>query len=242
MAGCQRLHYKNKQRYHLKKKLSKLVKDRTAFVEGFAYRWQTLFQGRGPKRMNTKQGRGVNDTRVIDEDTESDSSISVSSLQHSKGRGPNTTHNGGGRKRTRGDGHFTPYSKKRPENRDIRPFDQSLRHGSTPNCGNGNSSQSKYIGATAQQELQMLSAQNQPPNTTNIPYPSGLGPTNMQTSTAPIDSTFQSSFSNVPNTPSLHHSIQLQTFGKQSTWDPHISSNNTQIQNFPSLGISLPPT
>lgn len=63
------------------KKQSKLMKDRMAFVEGFAYRWQTPLQVRGPRNNKHRNQRLRNKFDVTNEDTESDSSMSTLSSQ-----------------------------------------------------------------------------------------------------------------------------------------------------------------
>lgn len=60
------------------KKQNKLTKDRIAFTEGYAYRWQTPFQSRGPRKMNLKRKQSGNEIDTTDEDTETDSDSSLS--------------------------------------------------------------------------------------------------------------------------------------------------------------------
>lgn len=63
------------------KRQSKLVKDRAAFAEGFAYHWQTPSQGRGPRNNKSKNQHLGNEFGITNEDTESDSSMSTLSSQ-----------------------------------------------------------------------------------------------------------------------------------------------------------------
>lgn len=63
-----------------------MSKDRVAFMEGFAYCWQNPHQGRGPKKNLSAKFVG-NDFGLTEDDTESDSSISVLPSQSSTRRG-----------------------------------------------------------------------------------------------------------------------------------------------------------
>lgn len=57
-----------------------MSKDRMAFIEGFTYRWQNPHQGRGPKKSSITKHTG-NDFEITEDDTESNSSVSVLSSQ-----------------------------------------------------------------------------------------------------------------------------------------------------------------
>lgn len=161
------------------------------------------------------------------------------------GRGSNTTHDTGARKRQYGGGHFTPYPKKKSDNYDTKFMDTSLRYGVFPERGGGNSSQTKYMGSNAQKAMQILNSQSGTSNTHTTSQPLGaVGgiPSNTQVINTSMNTTPQPNFSNPLSTPNSLSLTQLQACKKQSTLDSHINQMTTPILNFPTLGIQLPQT
>lgn len=216
------------------KKQNKLSKDRLAFSEGFAYHWQNALQRKGSRNYH-RVTKINNNYTVTDEDTESDSSFrSTSSAPRQNQHKPRD--NSTARKRDYGGNSYTPSSKKRPSNADIRlsshPYTQG--HGSQPN---GRSlSQPKYLGTTALQAIQLLSNQSQTLNMTqsNTSGPTEVGLTNVN----PIDSKNHQG-QNPPTT--LLPLTQRAPNTRQSTLDAHIQTPQTQT-NFHLLSDMTTPT
>lgn len=96
-------------------KQAKIMKDQTAFVEGYAYRWDNQSRNRGPGNRNRHNAmyRGY----VIQDDyIESDSSISSSILQAHQPQCPHSQ-TGSRKQGYHGGGNtLTPSTKKTPDN------------------------------------------------------------------------------------------------------------------------------
>lgn len=229
------------------KKQNKFMKDKTAFMEGCAYHWQTPSHNRRPRKTNPKKQHPNNGSMFTDDDTEidSDSSLSTFSSQAPIGKDLNVTPNDtGARKRQYGGGHYTPYPKKKIDKQDIKRSNGSLRQGPSSIQGGGTDSQSKYIGPNAHKALQMLNQQNRI-NPTPTTFQSGPGRDTSNTSfsnNTHTNVTQQPIFSNPLNSVNSVSLTQSQNCRKQSTLDPHIVSNATSTINFPMLGIPPPHT
>lgn len=167
-----------------------------AFGEGFAHRWQTPFQGGGPRKNRRTQHLG-NKFGVTDEDTESDSSMSTFPSQPSTRRGTTTAHNDSISRKTMVEGTIHPIFKKdliiRTPGLLITHYVKVLLLITSDN-GVGNMSQTKYMGPTAIQALQILNTQSQMQNissASHIPNTADTPLTSTQLSPRPVNTTSQ---------------------------------------------------
>lgn len=94
-----------------------------------------------------------NDFGFTEDDTESDSSVSIVPLQSSNRRGASISNNSnpGSGKQGLGGGYHTPYFKKHPSSGDSSSRNHTQTIGNSSNVGGGASSQTNYMGSLAYQ-------------------------------------------------------------------------------------------
>ncbi|XP_040183709.1 uncharacterized protein LOC120916831 [Rana temporaria] len=156
----------------ISKKQSKMAKDRMAFVEGYAYRWDFPAKGRG-RSLRKYPPPGFGNSGLSEEDFESDSSLSSSSFSQMQQRPTAAQTNSRTRKREyQGGGHpNTPSTKKKPTT--VAGFNPIQGHSQgVSNRGEGPSqnlglSHFSYTGPLAAKAVKQL----HPPSTTQTPKP-----------------------------------------------------------------------